>query len=178
MKYFKVYGSSEGENIRKNIFLENLDFVRKHNIKYKQGEVSFDVEINKFSDLVCIYYINKYIIIINIQLNIKASLNTFKSFKGRRPNSVVAGLIPFPTVYVAPFIMHWAQPCCLIRHKRVGRVTTISVIGKATGWLIEYCLVHLVVSNVAQLVNFTIGDRTWKHLGGFGTGLSTVSWPG
>ncbi|KAG8256913.1 hypothetical protein J6590_059863 [Homalodisca vitripennis] len=47
----REYDTPEEEETRKNIFLENLQFVREHNENFENGEVSFDVEINKFSDL-------------------------------------------------------------------------------------------------------------------------------
>ncbi|KAG8256919.1 hypothetical protein J6590_059870 [Homalodisca vitripennis] len=47
----REYDTPEEELKRKNVFLENLQFVREHNEKFENGEVSFDVEINKFSDL-------------------------------------------------------------------------------------------------------------------------------
>ncbi|XP_046663095.1 procathepsin L-like [Homalodisca vitripennis] len=47
----REYDTPEEELKRKNIFLENLQFVREHNEKFENGEVTFDVEINKFSDL-------------------------------------------------------------------------------------------------------------------------------
>ncbi|KAG8265836.1 hypothetical protein J6590_085391 [Homalodisca vitripennis] len=47
----REYDTPEEEENRKNIFLENLQFVREHNEKFENGEVTFDVEINKFSDL-------------------------------------------------------------------------------------------------------------------------------
>ncbi|KAG8256908.1 hypothetical protein J6590_059856 [Homalodisca vitripennis] len=47
----REYVTQEEELKRMTIFLENLKFVREHNEKFGKGEVSFDVEINKFSDL-------------------------------------------------------------------------------------------------------------------------------
>ncbi|XP_046662481.1 procathepsin L-like isoform X2 [Homalodisca vitripennis] len=47
----REYDTPEEELKRKNIFLENLQFVREHNEKFEKGEVTFDVEINKYSDL-------------------------------------------------------------------------------------------------------------------------------
>ncbi|XP_046663096.1 LOW QUALITY PROTEIN: uncharacterized protein LOC124355994 [Homalodisca vitripennis] len=47
----REYDTPEEELKRKNIFLENLQFVREHNEKFENGEVTFDVEINKYSDL-------------------------------------------------------------------------------------------------------------------------------
>ncbi|KAG8265835.1 hypothetical protein J6590_085390, partial [Homalodisca vitripennis] len=47
----REYDTPEEEEKRKNIFLKNLQFVREHNEKFENGEVTFDVEINKYSDL-------------------------------------------------------------------------------------------------------------------------------
>ncbi|KAG8290266.1 hypothetical protein J6590_086369 [Homalodisca vitripennis] len=49
--HVKEYATAQEELKRKNIFLGNLQFVREHNAKFEKGEVSFDVEINKFADL-------------------------------------------------------------------------------------------------------------------------------
>jgi len=46
----KVY-SKKDEIKRKAIFEDNVKFIREHDVKYQQGQVSFKVEINKFADL-------------------------------------------------------------------------------------------------------------------------------
>uniref|UniRef100_A0A1B6M4I2 Cathepsin L n=1 Tax=Graphocephala atropunctata TaxID=36148 RepID=A0A1B6M4I2_9HEMI len=47
----KEYSTEQEEQNRKLIFVNNLKFVREHNAKFEKGEVTFDVEINKFADL-------------------------------------------------------------------------------------------------------------------------------
>uniref|UniRef100_A0A1B6EMQ3 Cathepsin L n=1 Tax=Cuerna arida TaxID=1464854 RepID=A0A1B6EMQ3_9HEMI len=47
----KKYNTPAEENKREAIFLNKLQYVREHNEKFKQGKVSFEVEINAFSDL-------------------------------------------------------------------------------------------------------------------------------
>uniref|UniRef100_A0A1B6GNK1 Cathepsin L n=1 Tax=Cuerna arida TaxID=1464854 RepID=A0A1B6GNK1_9HEMI len=47
----KKYNTPAEENKREAIFLNKLRYVREHNEKFKQGKVSFEVEINAFSDL-------------------------------------------------------------------------------------------------------------------------------
>lgn len=46
----KQYDANE-EHKRKEIFRENFEKVNEHNKKYKAGEVTFEMAINKFSDL-------------------------------------------------------------------------------------------------------------------------------
>uniref|UniRef100_A0A1B6L4Q2 Cathepsin propeptide inhibitor domain-containing protein n=1 Tax=Graphocephala atropunctata TaxID=36148 RepID=A0A1B6L4Q2_9HEMI len=48
----KEYSTEQEEQNRKLIFVNNLKFVREHNAKFEKGEVTFDVEINKFADLI------------------------------------------------------------------------------------------------------------------------------
>lgn len=48
----KEYNSEEEEHARKKVFLDNLKFVKEHNAKHLRGEVTYDVAINRFADLV------------------------------------------------------------------------------------------------------------------------------
>jgi len=47
----KSYASEEVEAVRMNIFLDNKRVIEEHNERFNAGEVSFEMGINKFSDL-------------------------------------------------------------------------------------------------------------------------------
>jgi len=50
VKFNREYPNEEEENFRKQLFADNLEFIREHNLKYAAGEVSYSVGINHFSD--------------------------------------------------------------------------------------------------------------------------------
>ncbi|XP_054277430.1 procathepsin L-like [Macrosteles quadrilineatus] len=47
--YAREYGDKE-DKTRKEIFMNNLNFIRCHNKKFEQGEVTFTVGVNQFAD--------------------------------------------------------------------------------------------------------------------------------
>jgi len=49
--YEKEYEDEEEETLRKKVFMDNHKFVQEHNAKYQNGEVTYEVGINKFADL-------------------------------------------------------------------------------------------------------------------------------
>uniref|UniRef100_A0A8D8SGW1 Cathepsin L n=1 Tax=Cacopsylla melanoneura TaxID=428564 RepID=A0A8D8SGW1_9HEMI len=51
LKYNKSYDSEDSDNVRMNIFIENKIKTEQHNARYARGEVKFQQEINKFSDM-------------------------------------------------------------------------------------------------------------------------------
>lgn len=53
--YGKQYESFEEEQRRQEIFLGNLRQIEEHNKRFQRGEVSFDLAVNKFADLVSTY---------------------------------------------------------------------------------------------------------------------------
>ncbi|KAK6620832.1 hypothetical protein RUM43_011128 [Polyplax serrata] len=50
-QYGKSYENPSEEYRRMRIFMNNLNTISEHNLKYQKGEVSFEVGINKFSDM-------------------------------------------------------------------------------------------------------------------------------
>nr|XP_053644273.1 digestive cysteine proteinase 2-like [Cherax quadricarinatus] len=50
-KYNKQYETVEEETYRKKIFEENLQYIEDVNRKYEKGEVSYNLNMNKFGDL-------------------------------------------------------------------------------------------------------------------------------
>nr|XP_023020438.1 crustapain-like isoform X1 [Leptinotarsa decemlineata] len=51
IKHSKSYENTEEENKRFNIFLDNLRRIEEHNEKYRNGESSYQMGVNQFSDL-------------------------------------------------------------------------------------------------------------------------------
>lgn len=51
IEHEKVYEHEKEELLRKEIFMKNLNFIRQHNKKYENGEVTFTVGVNRFADL-------------------------------------------------------------------------------------------------------------------------------
>ncbi|KAF2904125.1 hypothetical protein ILUMI_02048 [Ignelater luminosus] len=50
-KHGKTYATPEEENVRQNIFLQNLKEFEEHNAKYKAGLVSYTKGVNQFADI-------------------------------------------------------------------------------------------------------------------------------
>ncbi|XP_054277766.1 procathepsin L-like isoform X3 [Macrosteles quadrilineatus] len=51
IEHERVYGDEKEEYTRKEIFMNNLNFIREHNKKYERGEVTFTVGVNQFADM-------------------------------------------------------------------------------------------------------------------------------
>ncbi|WP_278924583.1 C1 family peptidase, partial [Pseudophaeobacter profundi] len=51
IEHEKLYGDEKEEHLRKEIFMKNLDFIRQHNKKFENGEVTFTVGVNRFADM-------------------------------------------------------------------------------------------------------------------------------
>ena len=51
LKFKKGYRSLEQESERKAIFMEKLDVIEKHNLKYEAGLSTYMQGVNQFSDL-------------------------------------------------------------------------------------------------------------------------------
>ena len=51
LKFKKGYRSLEQESERKAIFMEKLDVIEAHNVKYASGESTYMQGVNQFSDL-------------------------------------------------------------------------------------------------------------------------------
>jgi hypothetical protein len=54
--YHKKYHTHEEEEMRKAIFIENLHQIEEHNMKYHEGEVSNELGLNRFTDMVSLWY--------------------------------------------------------------------------------------------------------------------------
>ena len=58
MKYIfftdKKYESPEEEKVRKGIFAANVEYIKEHNQKYSNGEKSYYLGVNQFTDLVSV----------------------------------------------------------------------------------------------------------------------------
>ncbi|XP_055387365.1 cystein proteinase inhibitor protein salarin-like [Condylostylus longicornis] len=50
-KYHRMYSSTKEEQFRKEIFRKNLEKINNHNEKFRNGEVTYAMEINEFADL-------------------------------------------------------------------------------------------------------------------------------
>lgn len=50
-KFNKKYNNDIEEQFRMTTFIENKFMIEEHNLKYKNGLVSFSQAINKFSDM-------------------------------------------------------------------------------------------------------------------------------
>nr|XP_015836649.1 PREDICTED: uncharacterized protein LOC103313498 [Tribolium castaneum] len=50
-KYGKTYADANEENFRKQLFAKNLEKIEEHNKKYEQGQVTYTMGVNQFSDL-------------------------------------------------------------------------------------------------------------------------------
>ena len=53
-----MYESSEEEELRRDIFEENVDYIREHNERYLAGETTYFMGINRFADLVSNFFFN------------------------------------------------------------------------------------------------------------------------
>jgi len=51
IEHEKEYLGEEEEHLRKSIFMKNLIFIREHNKKFANGEVTFEVGVNRFADM-------------------------------------------------------------------------------------------------------------------------------
>ena len=51
-EFSKDYSSEIEEQLRKKVFLDNVDTIQKHNQLYEAGEKSYEMGINEFSDKV------------------------------------------------------------------------------------------------------------------------------
>ena len=51
LKFKKGYRSLEQESERKAIFMEKLDVIENHNVKYASGESTYMQGVNQFSDM-------------------------------------------------------------------------------------------------------------------------------
>ena len=51
LKFKKGYISLEQESERKAIFMDKLDVIEKHNVKYASGESTYMQGVNQFSDM-------------------------------------------------------------------------------------------------------------------------------
>ena len=49
MKFRRNFGPQEDQE-RVQIFVKNLDFIESHNERYRNGEVTYEVGLNQFSD--------------------------------------------------------------------------------------------------------------------------------
>ncbi|WP_348243272.1 hypothetical protein, partial [Salmonella enterica] len=47
----KAYSSAKEELYRKTIFESNLKFVAEHNERFRKGQVTFNVAMNRFGDM-------------------------------------------------------------------------------------------------------------------------------
>ncbi|ENN75478.1 cathepsin L-like proteinase [Dendroctonus ponderosae] len=47
----KIYQSAEAEAQRFEVFKNNLEMIRKHNLEFEQGKTSWKMGVNQFSDL-------------------------------------------------------------------------------------------------------------------------------
>lgn len=51
LKHSKVYENDLEETVRKQVFLRNKMEIAKHNRQYELGQVSFELGLNKYSDM-------------------------------------------------------------------------------------------------------------------------------
>ena len=51
-EFSKDYSSEIEEQLRKKVFLDNVETIQKHNQLYEAGEKSYEMGINEFSDKV------------------------------------------------------------------------------------------------------------------------------
>ncbi|XP_054277596.1 procathepsin L-like [Macrosteles quadrilineatus] len=51
IEHERLYGDEKEEHTRKEIFMNNLNFIREHNKKHERGEVTFTVGVNQFADM-------------------------------------------------------------------------------------------------------------------------------
>jgi hypothetical protein len=58
--YGKSYGSLNEEQLRKYIFLDNQKFVEQHNQQFKGGLIEFNLEVNRFGDMLHSEFIRLY----------------------------------------------------------------------------------------------------------------------
>lgn len=55
MQHGKTYENNTEEDYRMQVYLENLHKIEEHNKRYAEGEVSFELGMNEFGDLVNIF---------------------------------------------------------------------------------------------------------------------------
>lgn len=48
----KKYDGSTVEAFRKKIFLQNTHLIARHNVKHAKGEISYNLKMNQFGDMV------------------------------------------------------------------------------------------------------------------------------
>ncbi|VDK37444.1 unnamed protein product [Dibothriocephalus latus] len=87
--YKKEYASFDEEQFRQEVFLDNFEFILRHNAKFYRGRETYKCRVNAFSDLTPREFADRYLCLRRTPENLSNSLSaTFIPIARKLPDSM------------------------------------------------------------------------------------------